>query len=420
MCDSCNRFSDTLHYSSPAHGGWGVVRTAMLVPESYQLFVCPFACGRHGAIGACYQGLKQRLSYLYLQEADIVSGSYEDLIPEAVNELFEALETTPKVLMIFVSCLDDLLGTDHEAILAVLRTEHPEVRFVFCHMNPISLDSLLPPPVNVQRKMYSLLEPQPEMGQDAVNFVGNMVPVDHASELYDVLRSLGIESARHIADYKTFDQWQEMAQSRLNIVLLPPGMRSAIEMKERLGIDYLQLAVSYDPDEILLSYQALAQALGKPLDIDLGWHYQQAVRRLRETAEQLQEVAIVLDGSCTVKPFSLAVTLLNYGFQVTEVMADGVGSDQAGLMRLNEQYPIVRISQPQHHETVLFNNRQPDVLAVGFDAGYITGARHVAGLVNDEGMFGFHGVGRLMDMLLAAYQEPADLEEMIASYGLVV
>lgn len=57
MCDCGNRFEhDTLHYSSPAHGGWGVVRTVMLVPESYRLFVCPFACGRHGAIGVAYQG----------------------------------------------------------------------------------------------------------------------------------------------------------------------------------------------------------------------------------------------------------------------------------------------------------------------------------------------------------------------------
>ena len=55
----------------------------MLVPESYQLFVCPFACGRHGAIGAIKQGLKDRLSYLYIDETDIVSGSYEELIVEA-------------------------------------------------------------------------------------------------------------------------------------------------------------------------------------------------------------------------------------------------------------------------------------------------------------------------------------------------
>ena len=40
-------FENTLHYSSPGHGDWGVVRIGMLLPESVQLFVCPSACRRH-------------------------------------------------------------------------------------------------------------------------------------------------------------------------------------------------------------------------------------------------------------------------------------------------------------------------------------------------------------------------------------
>ncbi len=420
MCDCSSRFSDTLHYSSPAHGGWGVVRTAMLVPESYQLFVCPFACGRHGAIGASYQNLKHRLSYLYLQEADIVSASYEDLIPDAVDELLEALICKPAALMIFVSCLDDLLGTDHEAILAVLRVRHPEVRFVFCHMNPISLDSKLPPPVNVQLKMYSLLQERAGGKAQAVNFIGNMVPVDERSELYSVLKTLGIQKTCHISQYSTFAQWQEMAQSRLNVVLLPPGLAASQDMHKRLGTPYLPLEVSYDPDEIVLSYERLASALGQKLDMDLTGYHQQAVQALRKTAEKLSGVDLVLDGSCSARPFSLALTLLKYGFSVTEVMADAAGSDREGLTRLTVDYPQVALSQPQHHATVLFEKRQPDVLAIGLDAGYITGAKHVAGLVNDEGLFGFWGVGQLMAMLEAAWAEETDVEQMIHADGLVV
>ena len=34
-------FVTTLQYSSPARGGWSIVRMAMPVPESYQLFVGP-------------------------------------------------------------------------------------------------------------------------------------------------------------------------------------------------------------------------------------------------------------------------------------------------------------------------------------------------------------------------------------------
>lgn len=37
----CGCFEQTLHYVSPSHGGWGVVRIAALVPESHHLLCVP-------------------------------------------------------------------------------------------------------------------------------------------------------------------------------------------------------------------------------------------------------------------------------------------------------------------------------------------------------------------------------------------
>ena len=155
-------FENTLHYSSPGHGDWGVVRIGMLAPESVQLFICPSACGRHGAIGAMKQGLKDRLFYLYVSQSDIIDG-YDDLIPEAVEEVLEVLEPRPRVFFLFVSCLDDLIGTDHEALLSALGARHPEIAFRMCHMNPISLGSRTPPPVSIQNNLYSLMAPSEKL-----------------------------------------------------------------------------------------------------------------------------------------------------------------------------------------------------------------------------------------------------------------
>ena len=146
----------SLHYVSASHGGWGIVRMAALVPEAHLLFVCPSACGRHNAVGASVAGIKHRVSYLFLTEADIVSGDFEQMIVDNVDILFEALPKKPRALLIFTSCLDDLLGTDHEPILAELTRRNPDVKFRHCTMNPISLDSKLPPgshdlPEHVQR-----------------------------------------------------------------------------------------------------------------------------------------------------------------------------------------------------------------------------------------------------------------------------
>ena len=40
--------------------------------------------------------------------------------------------------------------------------------------------------------------------------------------------------------------------------------------------------------------------------------------------------------------------------------------------------------------------------------------------VNDDGLFGYDGVRRLMDMMVSALDEKADLERMIKEYGLVI
>ena len=71
MSCSC-KFGETLRYVSPGHGGWGLVRIGALIPESYLLFVSPFACGRHGALGGVLNGIKDKASFLYIDEADIV------------------------------------------------------------------------------------------------------------------------------------------------------------------------------------------------------------------------------------------------------------------------------------------------------------------------------------------------------------
>lgn len=77
MCECLETFRDGLHYVTPALGGWGSMRTAMLVPEAHVLYVIPAACGRHGSIAAYIHGVKDRLSFLFLREEDIVAGTYE-------------------------------------------------------------------------------------------------------------------------------------------------------------------------------------------------------------------------------------------------------------------------------------------------------------------------------------------------------
>lgn len=418
--DFSSCFADTIRYCSPAHGGWGVVRTGMLVPESYQLFVCPFACGRHGAIGAIAQGFKHRLSYLYIDEADIVSGGYEQLIGEAVDELLGALDFRPKVLMIFVSCLDDLLGTDHNTFLQLLRRRHRDMRFTVCHMNPITLDSKLPPPVNIQRKIYGLLEASAEPRlQHAAAFYGNNVGIDKSSEVYEVLAAAGYTEVWHIAECGSYAEFQRLARVSVNIVPTPAGLAAAADVHKALGIDFVYVPVSYDLEEIERHYGQIMS--GMLMELDLSRHRQRAISSILRTKAEIGDLPVVIDSSATIRPFSLAKLLHSFGFRVEAIYAQQcIPIEMENYRWLDKNAPDIKILQPERPGSALGRRQDRECLAVGFESAYLTGARFVVDLVNDETLYGYQGIEKLMERMMAASQARSDLRSLINRYGLVI
>ncbi len=414
-------FENTLHYSSPAHGGWGIVRIGMLVPESVQLFVCPFACGRHGAIGIMKQSLKHRLSYLYVDQSDIITG-YDHLIPPAIGELLETLPQRPRVILIFVSCLDDLIGTDNDALQETLEQEYPDIRFRVCHMNPISLNSKTPPGVSTQNNLYSLLDPSAEK-DNGVNCLGNLVKVSPDSEIHAFLHHLQLGTLRHISQYDSFDGYQEMGRSRLNLVIAPPAKKAADSMEKKLGIPSLFAPVSYRMEEVEASYQAIADCIGTDpgTPFDFTPHVEATRAAIQRAREKVGNTPIIVDSSAFVRPFDAARALLEYGFHVVRVQAeDCIPFDQPHFDWLQAEHPEVEILQSNHHRAVLFDHKIPESIAVGVDGAYLAGSKYAADLFNDEGMFGYHGIQSLMGLLEHALDQPVDLEKLILDYGLVV
>lgn len=424
VCASCGGepFRGTLTYTSPAHGGWGVARMGQLLPESYQLFAGPAACGRHGALSACLQGRKDTIAYLYLSEDDIVSGGYERAIADGAEELLAWLEKrgrTPRVMMIFVTCLDDLLGTDHEALAAELHERHPEVRFIDCHMNPITTDTKVPPAVNIRNKIYSTLDVA-ERKDGGVNLIGSLVPLLKDGEYYDLLARMGAAPARQITDFSTFDGFQQMARSRLNVVLAPPGVYAAEQMEKKHGTPWLRALVSYDPREVTKTYRALAAALGADCP-DLSGYEAACEEDFARTREFLDGLPVVLDGDAVTRPFDLARALLERGFRVKRlIVQDVVASDAENYRWLRERCAEVEIIQPQDPRRVLFRDRFPECLCIGYNSGYITGSQRVVPADAQQGHWGYRGVAAMLEMIRAAAGAEINLKDMVKKAGLVL
>lgn len=427
MSASLNTSLDTcVSYSSPAHGGWGLVRIGMLIPQSHQLFVCPFACGRHGALGASIHGNKERLSYLYLEETDIISGSYEDLLLQAVDELLDYLDPTPRVLLIMVSCIDDLLATDNDAILHSLRTKHPALHFGFGHMNPIATDGKLPPHLNIQRFIYSFLDvPVHQINvQKSVNLVGCNMPPAQGGELYSVLAALGYQ-ALHIGQFATFDDFQRMASSRLNLLTTPAGSLAAAQMQANLGIDSLFLPVNWDPEEICKDYATLAEALGykalPPAVTELLDELQRQARdSLATTRAKLKGRPIAIDDTATIRPYSLAKLLCQEGFNVIAVAADGCSAIEEESRAWLQAHTTLQSLDYNGHNAPRSRTSNPDVLAIGMECAYLLQTPFIIEMTNDEEHYGYHGLLWLLEQMRAAVGVAKDLERSLTAAGLVI
>ena len=110
----------TLAYNSPGAEGFGVKRAGLAVPESVMLIVSPGCCGRNTSIVSSMPEYKDRFFYLLMDETDLVTGRHLKRIPDAVCEVVSFLEgqkgKKPKVVMICITCVDALLGTDMERV----------------------------------------------------------------------------------------------------------------------------------------------------------------------------------------------------------------------------------------------------------------------------------------------------------------
>lgn len=408
------------HYCAPTHGGWGVIRTAMLVPEMYMLFVCPAACGRHGAIAAIEQGCKDRVGYLCIEENEVVLGSYQEAIREALPRLLDRLDPKPKAFMVVVSCIDDLLGTDYEDMISEFESTF-RIPFRLGRMNPISLDNKLPPGLRIQRDMYDFLEPAAEPGR-FIAHVGAFQPIHAGSEIRQLLHENAGLDLRHISEFDSFAEFQHLASARIGLVTRPEGVEAAQNLRRKIGLPFLFAPTSFSYAAIAEAYDKLADQLG--YDFDLGGSI--ASRKIAEekSGDLAGKYSISIDDSATCSPFDMARALVEAGFGVKEIFTHKLPSyERRALEWLAKNSPETRITSPIHHSNSWSRSASASSdIAIGFTAAYLSQAKHVVPMAFDEGLFGHHGMQTLLDQIAVAAGAPNrdGLENMVRSYGFVV
>ena len=386
----------TLAFNSPGAQGFGVKRAGLAVPGSVMLLVAPACCGRNTAALGNEASLAERFFYLMQDDTDIVTGRHLTRIPEAVKEVCDACPEKPSAVMICITCVDALLGTDIERVCRKA-SDFAGVPVVPCYMYALTREGRLPPMASVRRSVYSLLEPA-KKDPAAVNILGFFSPLRDDCELYALLRSAGVRSIREISRCGTFEEYKRMAEANFNLVLNQEARYAAADMEKRLGIPSVELARLYGPDRISKQYKLLGQAVGAEFDdSEPRSRAEDAVSAFRA---KYGRRTFAVGEWLNADPFELSLSLIRRGFGVSEIFGTVGGANFVYVRRIAELSPGTKIYSNLSPTMMFYDGRDADCDAViGRDAMYYHPSLPGVPWNDEQQPFGYAGVAALFDAL---------------------
>ena len=395
----------TLAFNSPGAEGFGVKRAGLAVPGSIMLIVAPGCCGRNTSMISSMKEYNNRFFYLCMDETDIVTGRHLKKIPKAVASICESLEKKPSVVMICITCVDALLGTDMERVCRKAE-EKAGLPVRPCYMYALTREGRKPPMVHVRQSLYSLLEPGHKKG-NVVNLLGYFSPLVDDCELYTLLQEAGVKTIHEISRCEDFEEYKKMSEANFNLVLHPEARFAAEDFHYRLKIPFIELRRLYQIDKIGSQYQAFGAALG------IEFHAEEQKKQAQEAIESFRKVCpdpVFAVGECAnADPFELSLALVKYGFKVAEIYGTITGENFIYIRQLKKLSPQTKIFSNMEPTMLYYDPAESGVtLTIGKDACYYHPNTKGIHWNEERQPFGYAGVRRLFEALELAVTEQAE------------
>ena len=378
-------------------------RAGLAVPGSIMLIVAPGCCGRNTSMISSMKEYNNRFFYLCMDETDIVTGRHLKKIPKAVASICESLETKPSVVMICITCVDALLGTDMERVCRKAE-EKAGLPVRPCYMYALTREGRKPPMVHVRQSLYSLLEPGHKKG-NVVNLLGYFSPLVDDCELYILLQEAGVKTIHEISRCEDFEEYKKMSEA--NFVLHPEARFAAEDFHDRLKIPFIELRRLYQIDKIGSQYQAFGAALG------IEFHAEEQKKQAQKAIESFRKVCpdpVFAVGECAnADPFELSLALVKYGFKVAEIYGTITGENFIYIRQLKKLSPQTKIFSNMEPTMLYYDPTESGVtLTIGKDACYYHPNTKGIHWNEERQPFGYAGVRRLFEALELAVTELAE------------
>ncbi len=389
----------TLAFNSPGAQGFGVKRAGLAIPGSIMILVGPGCCGRNTTILSEMGGYSERFFFYTMDEADVVTGRHLTKIPQAVQEVCESLDTMPSVVMVCMTCIDALLGTDMERVCRNAAAQ-VGIPVVPCYMYALTREGTNPPMVAVRQAVYSLLEPQKKQA-DMVNILGYFSPLIDECEIYQLLRQLGIKRINEISRCKNIEEYRNMAKANFNLVLHPESRLAAQDMQKRLNIPSIELTRMYQIDKIRSQYHIFAKTLGAEINDDE--YYEKAKQSIANFSSAYGNAVFAVGEMMNGNPFELALALSRYGFKVAEIYGNLAPEDFLYIKQMALLSPETRVFSNLSPSMIYYGGGNKDItITIGKDAAYYHQGRVNINWIEEQQPFGYAGVTKLFHKLKAA------------------
>lgn len=372
------------------------------------------ACGRHISISAHMAGYSDRMSYYVMDESEVILGVAEDGVVEAASKIIRSRR--PKILLIYVCCSTYISGLDNERLRQRVKSENPDTEVLVVDMNPVAADTHNPPAVATQKKILGLLD-FTDTRDDIVNLIGSDAAPDAECELYPLLKGCGVKEVKHLTLCRTYDDFLRMGMAGTNLVLSVKAMSAAKEIR---NARHIPLFPTNSVDRVKNHYRRLSESLGVSFDLDK--YAKSAEDHVRKVSDMVKGMTVSVGSMATERPFDLARSLVDYGFDVRSVFHSGISkAGKEDLEYLQARIPDLKIYDcgDPAMSSMVGKCGSADI-AIGFNAAYFTMAQRSVDIVQDRGLFGFYGIERLMDKIEESTKSPTDFHRQVENANLVI
>lgn len=418
-------FQPGLEFNSPAHGNWNIVHTGMLVPEAQQIYVCADNCMRGVVLTAAEMNAADRFSFVIVEEKDLLSGNLEDVTIEGVTDVLKRLDKKPKAVLLFTVCLHHFLGSDLDRIYGELEKRFPEIFFMRCFMDPIMQKTGPTPDQKLRLAMYDAVQER-KADPKCVTVLGSDFALDEGSDICRILKKNEI-LLREIPTCETWEDYQNLGEGSLILNCYPAGKFGAEKQAERLGRPFLYLPGSFDYGEIQEQEEKLLGMLGQQNNrktgkingLDIEKEIRECEEALSHAHQIIGDTPIAVDYLFHPRPLGLTKLLLTHGFQVQSVFLDSISPEEKEVFFwLKENYPELKLISTVRPEMRVRTRQQSEkILAIGQKAAWFTGSRNFVNMVQGGGLWGFDGIRRTAQLMVEAFHEEKDPEDLIVRKG---